>query len=275
MSNAAVVKLQRKRIGKALVWMDDNFGESVHLHIDDYRVDMTCVEFEKLYEDLKVAITDLVEVDGFDCNMFDGVFLEHMLWKYLLDLESITYEEVNLSDLWVWGRKVKKIPKSRVYKALRGDEKKAKKAVGSDHISQSGKERIAQINDSIETAGYDTNQGYIVVFGDDNVIRDGQHRACALYHQHGDMKVKIMRMQIKGYKNINTSLRSNTIGTGIYYIGQIPKGIKYMFKKVLKPAFIKKTAKWGYDTMRKWRGKINMRLNKKNLSEQLYVFEHK
>ena len=275
MSNAAVVKLQRKRVAKSIVWLDDNFGESVHLHIEDFRADMSCEEFAKLHKDLREAINGLIEVEGFDCNAFDGVFLEQMLWKELLKLDKITIDEVNLSDLWTWGRKVRRIPKSRVYKGLCGDEKKAKVGKSSDHIAQTGDERIKQINDSIETDGYDTSKGYIVVYGNDNVIRDGQHRACALYHQHGDMKVKVMRLHIKGYKDINTSLRSTTIGVILYYISKIPEGLRYGCKTILKPAFIKKTMKWGYDTLRKWRGKMNRVVNKGVIEREIKVFEGK
>ena len=33
MSNAAVIKLQKKQIGAHHVWLDDNFGEAIHVHI--------------------------------------------------------------------------------------------------------------------------------------------------------------------------------------------------------------------------------------------------
>ena len=44
MSNPAVTKLVRDRIGRLSFWMDDNIGESVHIHLADFRMDMTVEE---------------------------------------------------------------------------------------------------------------------------------------------------------------------------------------------------------------------------------------
>lgn len=41
MSNAAVITLQKKKIGLHRVWLDDNFGEAIHVHVDDFRADLS------------------------------------------------------------------------------------------------------------------------------------------------------------------------------------------------------------------------------------------
>ena len=51
MSNAAVIKLQKKVIAGYSVWLDDNFGEAIHLHMNDFRVDLTCSGFEQITRD--------------------------------------------------------------------------------------------------------------------------------------------------------------------------------------------------------------------------------
>ena len=48
MSNPAVTKLKRKKIGRYEVWLDDNIGERMHLHINRFRVDLDYPEMEKL-----------------------------------------------------------------------------------------------------------------------------------------------------------------------------------------------------------------------------------
>ncbi len=44
--------------------------------------------------------------------------------------------------------------------------------------------------ESLRSKGYQKNN-LIVVFNRENIIRDGQHRAAALWHLHGDMEIEI------------------------------------------------------------------------------------
>ena len=52
MSNAAVITLQKIKIGLHRVWLDDNFGEAIHVHVDDFRADLSNQEFAQMYSDL-------------------------------------------------------------------------------------------------------------------------------------------------------------------------------------------------------------------------------
>lgn len=208
MSNAAVVKLQKKVVAGQTLWMDDNFGESIHIHIDDIRVDLTYRELCDMADNICIAIDELIQVEGFKCSEFDPVFVEQSLWKRISGLEKIVIEKVRLKDLYAGGKHIRPLAKSRIYKALKGDAKRAKVKRSSDHIGQSAAGRIKEIHESIKDSGYSTDMGYIVVFGNDNIIRDGQHRACALLLEKGDIEVPVMRMFFKTEKELNTRVRS-------------------------------------------------------------------
>lgn len=200
MSNPAVVKLQVEKIEGQRVWLDDNFGESIHLHIDDIRIDLTNEEFSNMCDDICAAINELVNVEGFDCNKINPVYLKVMLWDRLTHLRKVKIENVKLSEMIAPGNnRVARLPDSRGVKALNGNTKENDVIRASHHMGQTSQDRLQKVYDSIEKNGYPYNSEYIIMYGDDNVIRDGQHRAACLYKIHGDISVPVMRLYFDDY----------------------------------------------------------------------------
>lgn len=207
MSNPAVIKLQQKTIGNSRVWLDDNFGEAVHLHIDNIRVDLGIEEFDLICEDLCVAINEIIDVEGFDCCHIDPVYLEVMLADILLKLRAVKIDMVYLEDLYAPGRKgIKPLSQSRCVRALKNDSKENDIPRPSHHIGQTSAERLESMMKSVETHGYPYKDNYIVLYGDDNIIRDGQHRAACLYTINGNIQVPVLRFYFDGYKRENIRL---------------------------------------------------------------------
>jgi len=207
MSNPAVIKLQQKTIGKSRVWMDDNFGEAVHLHIDQIRVDLGVEEFDAICKDIALSLNEMIDVEGFDCCQIDPVYLEVMLADKLLKLRSIKMDRVYLEDLLAPGRRgIKPLADSRAVRALKGDSKENDIPRASHHIGQTSKERLSAMMASIEEHGYPYGDNYIVLYGDDNIIRDGQHRAACLYSLKGNIQVPVMRFYFDGYEKENVKL---------------------------------------------------------------------
>ncbi len=203
MSNPAVIKLQSSKINKNRIWIDDNFGESIHIHIDDIRVDLSVQEFEKLYEDLCCTLNKLIEVEGLDFRKIDPIYLEVMLWDKLTKLKMVRIDYVNLDDMYApFGQTMVKLSESRGVKALRGVFKEEEKR-RSNHLGQTETERMAISLESIKENGYPYDNQYIVMYGDDNIIRDGQHRASCLYYLYGNIEVPVMRMYFDNYDSPN------------------------------------------------------------------------
>ena len=237
MSNPAVVKLQKKNIGLKDVWLDDNFGESIHLHIDDFRADFTNREFEKLCSDAIDSVNSLVKIDGFDIKMFDPVFFEQILYRHLSDLTAIKYDKVKISDMWFWGKRLTKIENFRIYKALTDKkDQKYNKRMDSDLACEGAVARLEKIESSISARGYDPDLGKIVLFGNDNVIRDGQHRVCALYKLYGDIEVDVIRLYFDGYKDVNYKKDSSMIAPIIFDLNTFKAHLK---KRITAPRVLR------------------------------------
>lgn len=200
MSNPAVTKLIMDSIGGLKFYMDDNIGESIHIHLDEFRLDLTCDEFNNLTVELKQAINGLVNVDGFDVGSIDPVFLALFLASDLPHLKKIRFDMANLKDLNVSYRtkygfkKITKLEKSRAFKALAGDGSENNDRRASHHIGQSSEERLNSIFNSIKDNGYPYNNNYIILYEDQFLIRDGQHRASCLYFLNGPIDIPVMRL---------------------------------------------------------------------------------
>ena len=218
MSNPAVTKLQKKKIGKYNVWLDDNIGENMHLHINKFRADMDYETFAKLCSDLEVTINSLVDVEGFNASEMDPVFMEQLLCDercLLHDLERVSEEKLALSKLWVGFKRVKRIKDSDYYKKLHSDKGEYRKK-GSDHNAQTPKERMDSCVEIIAQKGYPYDDKYIILYGDDNIIYDGQHRAVCLWEANGgDMEVPVQRYYFKGDRSKNEALLSSPFA-GVY-----------------------------------------------------------
>lgn len=218
MSNPAVTKLQKKKIGKYNVWLDDNIGEKMHLHINRFRADMDYENFSQLCRDLEVTINSLVDVDGFDASEMDPVFMEQLLCDercLLHDLKEIREEKHKLSELWVGFKKIQRVNKSDYYRKLHSDKGSYRKK-GSDHNSQTPKERMDSCRELVEQKGYPYAGQYIILYGDNNIIYDGQHRAVCLWELNGgDMEIPVQRYIFKGYRHKNEALLSSPFA-GLY-----------------------------------------------------------
>ena len=258
MSNPAVVKLEKRHVNNSIVWVDDNFGESIHIHIDDMRVDLTVQEFRNLNDDLCEILNDLLQIDHFDVSKIDPVYLSLWLWPKLSIITHVEIENVFLEDMLVRtmdGKKVVELKESVEIKALNQENNENDHFYRkSNHIGQTDTQRLTSILDSIKKNGYPYDGKYITMFSNGNLIRDGQHRASCLYYLYGNIEVPIMRIYFQGDENRkkrfyhnrlflnskigNFLMRTKTLLSSIgnkYYIKT-----KLTIKKVLKKNGIKK-----------------------------------
>lgn len=268
MSNPAVTKLVRDDIGNLRFWMDDNIGESIHIHLADFRLDLTVEEIEQLAGELADSMNLLLDIEGFDCKKMDPVFLSLLLAKRLKYLKSVKLDTVRLSELIVNYRnkfgflKYNKLTESRAVKALRGDSSENDGARKSHHVGQTSKQRLDTMKQSIEAHGYPYNGQYIILYEDQMLIRDGQHRASCLYVENGDMEIPVLRLYFSDSK-VSEYERN--------YVKQLFAGIgKLTLKHTLRE--MKKLVKCVYFGLIAWKGKVHLVMHKKELQkmEQIY-----
>ena len=199
MSNPAVISLARKNIQSRRVWLDDNIGESLHIHIDAFRFEFSNEEFNALCEDLCDAINELVRVPGFNCHKIEPKYFDTLMRKYLPYLQSIKLETARLKDMicpsWKKIDGIKPLPESLGVRIARGEIPSPKNNPIFLHAGQTDQERFNVLQKSLMEHGYPYNGYYIYLFTN-NCISDGHHRAAILWHILGDSEVPVMRLYL-------------------------------------------------------------------------------
>ena len=192
MSNPGVIKLVETNIGTLRLWIDDNIGESIHIHLGELRIDLTINEFKQLCMELREILTSMVGKNNFDANNYDARFMYENAER-LLKIKSITIEEVELEWLQVYDDKGVCFLKDCLrVKALEGavdiNESKNRE---SNFIMQTNQNRLNDNLKFVKENGYPYEDNYIVATKDKRVILDGWHRAACLYHLYGAIKVPV------------------------------------------------------------------------------------
>lgn len=112
MSNPGVITLTEKRISDRKAFrVEDNLGESIHIHYNDIRIDLTIKELLELSDICDDTIYDLVRAKNFRLDDFDYEFLN----KYsdiLLDLIEVKKESIPLNEIRVLTTNSLKIPET-------------------------------------------------------------------------------------------------------------------------------------------------------------------
>lgn len=186
--------------------IEDNIGESIHIHYKDFRIDLTINEFSNLAKSMETIIEKLISVEGFSCDKFDKVNLVGLaaLLPYLREIKE---DRIKLGELKVISQDengkpcIKDLENSRVVKALEGNsfENDRREQInyycsGLPNI-QTNSERVSYNLDYIKQYGYPSNEERIILFNDSNVIRDGGHRASVLYYLYGkDYEIDVRRL---------------------------------------------------------------------------------
>lgn len=208
MSNPGVIELVNVSSFKDSFRVEDNIGEAIHFHLNDIRLDLTTKEFLDICMKLKPILSDMITAKGFDINYFDTLFLFEIA-EMLPDLMEVKIDEVYLRDLQIDSINSLGIPclaplyKSRVYKALCGDSKENDSRKQVNLINMTNQERLEGIVRLLKQKEYPYDKKYIVLFNEQNIIRDGQHRAAVLLYcnrNHEDIRIPVIRLIFKDLK---------------------------------------------------------------------------
>ena len=79
MSNPAVIVLSDcfSKEGHSFR-IEDNIGESIHIHYNNLRYDFTVNEFLRLVEIIEDCIDKHIDIKGFKLNNYDSIFLKNI-----------------------------------------------------------------------------------------------------------------------------------------------------------------------------------------------------
>jgi hypothetical protein len=204
MSNPGVITLADTRIGQNNFRIEDNIGEAIHIHYGNIRLDMSIDEFARLVNELKIIMTEMMDVDNFSFDRYDALFLSDVT-EILLNLENISFEDIQVSELRAmvtdeFGcKRYMGLSESDIYKALHGDFEGLKRRRQTHYWNMDMYSRCTDIAASIREYGYEPDGcgTYIVVCDEGNIITDGDHRASALFAENPDAVIKIARWKTK------------------------------------------------------------------------------
>lgn len=201
MSNPGVINLSSlSNLGPNCARLDieDNIGEAIHIHWNNIRLDFTINEFLQFADELSSAQKSLDKIRDKNLRLdeIDPLFLIQMT-DLLSDITYIEYKKTRLSRLkilvnkrfGIFGHyhmptKIEDGPAASYLKSKAFSNKKIR-IINECFSANNSSQRILRLKKSIETNGYPYNGGYITLFGDQNYIRDGQHRATVLQSMHG------------------------------------------------------------------------------------------
>jgi len=94
-----------------------------------------------------------------------------------------------------------RIEETPAYGFLQGDEARYAAYVRQSGHATHGVEAFRALEQSLLRHGYPHQGRYMVLFGDEPYLRDGQHRAALLRRHWGEAKVPVLRIRFrKGYK---------------------------------------------------------------------------
>jgi hypothetical protein len=212
MSNPAVIMLTNTTTNSGGRFkVEDNIGESMHIHYDNFRIDLTIKEFLEFSEVIEESLANLLNNNSFNIKNFDPSFL-HDISHMLINMESVTFENIQLSDLIVSKKgflgveKWASLNQSKVYRAIYGDDEENNNYLQTNFVNQNNQERVDTVKKLIKERGYPINDEYIVLFNNQNHIRDGQHRAASILSVRGNIEIPIIRLK---FENNNYNLKEN------------------------------------------------------------------
>jgi hypothetical protein len=238
MSNPGVIILDNESSNKGKInrfVVEDNIGESIHLHIDDMRVDFTIDEFLTFSDAIRESLDSIDFLCGYKLSQFDEYFLKECS-PYLPRLKKIEIEDIELSKLICVVHSnyhsdfnfLKLVPVALcpAYRFLTGNGNEFLEYEQYNYYNVNNEHRLLELSESVQKNGYPSDGRYIVLFNGQDVIRDGQHRAAILANLLGEQeKVKVMRFYFNEEKHLIHIHKSNILAL-----------IKWAAKKVYRSA---------------------------------------
>ncbi len=211
MSNPGVITLSKlRKVGPNIKRFDieDNIGEAIHIHWNEFRLDMTVKEFLRLSDELMRCEKSLTRIHRYTRDNFDPYFLFRM-GPLVSRITSIEIQERRLGDLTclvsmqIPGLARFKLPRPIIrtpaYRYLKGHLDSFLDYEQDAYPGVDNEARIKKLTESIRQFGYPNNNQYVTLFGDQNYIRDGQHRAACLAAEGGvDQNIQVMVVYLSG-----------------------------------------------------------------------------
>jgi len=215
MSNPGVITLASLRnIGPNIRRLDveDNIGEAIHIHWNNFRVDFSVHDFLRFSENLDVAFKSLSDGSQSEFSSFDPFFLYRM-GELIFHVVGSRVESRRIGDLRALVKVnvprlgavmvPRKISDTPAYKFLVKESDEFIRYEQDSYPGLDNESRIKELFASIDVNGYPFDDQLITLFGNQPYIRDGQHRAAALAARYGfdyEIPIRILEFNCQSWK---------------------------------------------------------------------------
>lgn len=203
MSNFGVTYLLKINKGNKRLSIEDNIGEELHIHFGEMRLMLNNKEFKDFAYQALDYISDVTDIPMETIEKLDSIFLFDLCRKGelpSLKLHQIEYVPVGKllcpvkNAFGVW--KYKPIGKSHFIKVMKN--KAYTTPFDRDQINYYGKTNSLRCEEVLKLCNDNKDICEIspLYVTQNNEIRDGQHRAAALFLLYGaEFKVRVQRME--------------------------------------------------------------------------------
>ena len=199
MSNPAVFELAQANIAGQKICIEDNIGESIHLHVGLLRFDMTVKEFQEFAKTLQ-GVLNAVTPNFFDVNEYDAYFIERLAAD-LMNISAVEEILLPLSDLKICyeGEDDKiltaNLTESPVFKYYSGAAIDLEQFENKGDIFQSNSERADKVFAAVKD---NPNKNFKICVDGSNRILDGYLTSAAMAQLYGaDFKIKASRISFE------------------------------------------------------------------------------
>ena len=210
MSNPSVCFLAETKINGVNLSIEDNLGESIHIHYGQFRVSMGIREFISFSNLVIASARELFSIHGLNFELFDEEsFKIEWLYRYstikVPRMNKIALSKLCMKESYVNNREIKRIiplEESGYTKFLRDENYDSKYYEEKGQFEKSRKEKLFEINNKIMEEGYPFDNKYILI-DQDGYILDGNKRASCLFNMFGgDKCVPVLQIDIGWGKDI-------------------------------------------------------------------------
>lgn len=210
MSNPAVVFLSNIQINNIHFRIEDNLGESIHLHYGNFRISLSIEEFIKFADAVEESVEKILLFKMAPLAKLDKEALKpewSSNYKKIQDVFETTMalDELYMKESYVNCRRIKRIiplRESGYIKLLSGKNDDIEYYEQSGLYEPSRSEKAEAIKTIIMSEGYPFDNKKILV-DQDGYILDGIKRASCLYYLFGgDTEISVIQIRLDS----NTSI---------------------------------------------------------------------
>lgn len=241
MSNPAVYLLAEIKIRDKIIRIEDNLGESIHIHIGDFRFSISVMEFNKIVDSVLEAANQLLELKGLSMKDLDE---DSMDWDWLSKYDKIKRIEkknICLKNLHTVGYKrnskfvqIVPVSESRFVKALNGDDRELWQWNETNMYGKDNGSRLEDVLNLVKTQGYPF-ENKLIMTNQYGQIYDGDHRAACLYYlKGGEFTIPVLELEFEDQLTVEEQKRNEKKKYFIYRKNAVKNYIKNLFKTKAK-----------------------------------------